>query len=71
MVSLRSHRPRPVRLHPGIFPEDVQGAIPFGWCEGCAMECYEPGEGLCPECLRKEEEYESNQESLYTLHPGA
>ena len=70
MVYLRSFRRRPVRLHAGIFAEDVQGSIPFGWCEGCGMECYEPDSLLCPECLRKETEYEKDQLSLHTLHPG-
>ena len=44
-----------------IFPEDVQGAIPFGWCDSCGMECYTPDARLCPECLRKETDYETSQ----------
>ena len=63
-VYLRSHRLRPIRLYPGIFAEDVQSSIPYGWCQRCAMECYEPGLLLCPGCERKEIEYEKDQLSL-------
>lgn len=71
VVYLRSHRRRPVRLSRGIFPEDVQGSIPFGWCVSCAMECYEPGVRLCPACLRKEKEHEKTELPLHPLHPCA
>lgn len=61
IIYLRSHKRRPVRLYPGIFSEDVQGAIPCGWCEGCGMECYTADARLCPECLRKETDHEASQ----------
>ena len=71
VLYLRSNKRRPIRLRGSVFPEDIQGSIPFGWCESCGMECYEPGCLLCPACLRKEMEHEEIEISLRPLRPGA
>lgn len=71
VLYLRTRNRRPIRLQWGIFPEDIQGSIPLGWCEGCGMECYEAGTTLCPACIRKEMEYEENEIPLHPLRPGA
>ena len=54
VVYLRSRRRRPVWV--GVRPsmEDVGGEIPYGWCDGCGMECYLPGQSLCGQCEEKE-----------------
>ena len=70
VIYLRSHKRRPIRLKKSIFTEDVQGSIPFGWCEGCGMECYEPGCLICPSCMRKELDYEKTELSLHPVCPG-
>lgn len=71
VLYLRSRKRRPIRLERSIFPEDIQGSIPFGWCDGCGMECYEPGFTLCPACLRKEMKDEKTEIPLHPLRPGA
>lgn len=70
VIYLRSHKRRPIRLQRGIFPEDVQGSIPFGWCENCGMECYTPGCLLCPQCMRKEIDDEETELPLHPVRPG-
>lgn len=70
VIYLRSHKRRPIRLRRNVFPEDAQGSIPFGWCESCGMECFSPGVWLCPECMRKETEYEETKLSLHPVRSG-
>ena len=70
VLYLRSHKRRPIRLQRSIFCEDVQGSIPFGWCEGCGVECFTPGCLLCPACMRKELDYEKTEIPLYPVRSG-
>ena len=41
---------RPVRLRPCLPGEDVQGALPVGWCVCCGSEVFRPGDALCCRC---------------------
>lgn len=45
---------RPVHL--GAYPalEDLQGALPRGWCCSCGGEIFRPGAELCARCSRSE-----------------
>ena len=61
VIYLRSGNRRPVRLAPYAIGEDLQGAIPAGWCEKCGREVYEFGKGLCPMCERWEQDEEKSQ----------
>lgn len=54
VVYLRSGRRRPVRVVLYRAGEDLQSAIPAGWCEKCGAEVYEFGEVLCDQCERWE-----------------
>ena len=56
VIFLRSHKRKPIWIGRRPFREDVQGQIPYGWCEGCGMECFEEGTALCPDCERMEQE---------------
>lgn len=56
IIYLQSHRRRPVRLTPLLPHEDVQGAVPYGWCGCCGAEVYRQMENLCEQC-RKEKKY--------------
>ena len=58
--------PKPLRpIWTSHWPQwDVQGAIPFGWCEECGREVFSRDDRLCRRCLncekeRKEDENES------------
>ncbi len=58
IIYLQSHRRRPVRLTPLLPHEDMQGAVPYGWCCRCGGEVYKQNEDLCEQC-RKELQYAS------------
>lgn len=52
VMYLQTKRCRPVRLLPYRAGEDMQAAVPFGWCPGCGMELYSREEELCRMCER-------------------
>ena len=55
-LHLRTHRRRPVRL-PGYAPgEDVQGDIPWNWCDRCGCEVFTPAARLCLGCDRRNDD---------------
>ena len=73
MCTVRYLRPgwrRPVGISP--WPQqDVQGAIPAGWCETCGAEVFAWEHRLCRRCLKRgKERLEYEDQSLFDLHPG-
>ena len=52
VMYLRTEGRRPVRLTPYRAEEDMEAAVPFGWCPGCGMELYSREERLCRMCER-------------------
>lgn len=74
VIYLRSRWRRPVRFAPYRPGEDLQGALPAGWCEKCGREIYGVGKSLCEMCERwawDEKEYGiCPSGALQGLHPG-
>jgi len=54
VIYLRSEKRRPVRLAPYDPWEDLQGAVPYGWCPVCGMELYGQEKQKCDLCERWE-----------------
>lgn len=50
ILYLKPPRRRPIRTGPPLFPGDLQGDIPPGWCRECGKEVFLRGEELCPGC---------------------
>ena len=73
-IYLRSGRRRPIRRAPYRPGDDLQGALPAGWCEKCGREVYGFGERLCAECERwgqnEGKATMSAATALQRLHPG-
>ena len=53
-LYLQSHRRKPVRNWPLLPWEDIQGAVPAGWCCRCGGEIYLPGRLICDHCEKGE-----------------
>ena len=51
-VYLEKNRRRPVRFAPYKAREDLQAAIPAGWCNLCGKEVYGYEKMVCSECER-------------------
>ena len=66
VVYLRSGFRRPVRLRRVSGFADVQGRLPFGWCESCGAEIFDGIQALCGRCKRRMED-ENEGESLRPL----
>ncbi|MBO5317066.1 MAG: hypothetical protein J6A74_01325 [Oscillospiraceae bacterium] len=51
----RTVAPRPrAATRPMLSLMDLQAMPPPGWCPGCGMELYRPGQKMCPECAGEE-----------------
>ena len=50
ILYLKPPKRRPIRTAPPVFPEDAQGALPYGWCGECGKEVSVWGEERCPGC---------------------
>lgn len=53
VIYLRSEKRRPVRLVPYRVGEDLQGAVPYGWCPLCGIELYGRERKICELCERR------------------
>ena len=49
-MEMARYRPALVKNR-GFFP-DVQGRLPYGWCQNCASEVFEPDRQLCRRCQK-------------------
>jgi len=72
VIYLRTERRRPVRMTAYRAGEDLQAAVPFGWCICCGMELYGQDCKLCRMCERwGGYEKEGDAEAVPRLHAGA
>jgi len=70
VVYLRPRRP--VWLGPRLGLQDLQGALPRGWCQSCGREVFYFGAEKCAGCAKEEESYVCRQlrKPLRGVHPG-
>ena len=54
VIYLRYEKRRPVRRMPYGLEEDLQAAVPYGWCPVCGMELYGQKQEICELCERWE-----------------
>ncbi len=55
---------RPVWVGARLGLQDLQGAIPRFWCNGCGAEVFFTGRSYCHRCEKEEQEDEQMRKSL-------
>lgn len=71
VIYLRSAKWKPVRFLPYDPEEDVQGAVPYGWCPVCGMEVYGQDREVCELCERwGSDELDGITGALPEMHAG-